>query len=422
MPSPSRPLRIAYPINMMPWGDSPGAGIGRYLFELAQALYSNQRDLDIELLLIRGNNEPAPPFQSMNSLEFPGLRESFCLPARKPAVAEPAGPARTSHAEQQHPSRFARIRNLLNHRIHSRFISRQKADLVHYGMHLGTPPAPRGIPLVITVHDLVPHLYPATITDRTRRGWQEFLAALPRATHFFCVSESVAHDLETHLGLPRNRMTVTHHGVSPVYAPPADRPQALERLHARYQVRPPYLLLVSTIEPRKNQETAIRALLDLPEELVLVLAGGAGWKSEGLPALISELGLEKRVHFPGFIAEEDLPALYGCAETFVFPSHYEGFGLPLIEAMACGTPVVCSRNGALQEVAGDAAILVDASDARGLATAIRQLREAPLLREKYRSAGLRRSATFTWRAAAEATVRGYHRALEAAGGSRTQSR
>jgi glycosyltransferase involved in cell wall biosynthesis len=410
MPPANQTLRIAYPLHMVAWGDSPGTGIGRYLFELAQALHTHRAELGVELLLVRGHKEPAPPFRRLPSSEFPSFRQMLHLPPR--AQRTPTADAAPTGHSRDYPSRLERIQNRITFWAHARFIASQGVDLLHYGTHLGTPPAPRTLPTVITVHDLVPHLYSETITERIRYGWQEFLAAAPHAAHFLCVSAAVAQDLQTHLGLPRSAMTVTPHGVSPTYKPPKAPESDLAQLYSRYQIRPPYLLLVSTIEPRKNQEVAIRALLDLPSELTLVLAGGKGWKAEGLPQLITDLGLEERVHFPGFIADEDLPALYGCAEAFVFPSHYEGFGLPVIEAMACGTPVVCSHGGALPEVAGEAAILVDGADWKGMAAAVRRLRESADLRDRYRRAGLERAAMFTWKAAAKATVAGYRKALD----------
>ncbi len=320
-------------------------------------------------------------------------------PVARPAVAAEPSPA-------------TRLLNRVGDLSRARHLSGESLDLLHYGLHLGRPPAPRSLPTLITVHDLVPEFYPEMVRADAHHGWRQFLRAAKNATHFVTTSETVAGEMERGLGIARDRVTVAPLGVDRGYAPVEDRGAALARLEERYGIRAPYLLLLSTIEPRKNQIAAVRALARLPEEITLVLAGGKGWKSDYLPALIDELRLSPRVHFPGFVDDSDLPALYSCAEVFVFPSHYEGFGMPVIEAMACGTPVVCSRSGALPEVAGDAAVLVEADDWRSLAAATRELLDSTSKRAAAKEKGIERARLFTWERTVQGTVEAYRRALD----------
>jgi glycosyltransferase involved in cell wall biosynthesis len=157
-----------------------------------------------------------------------------------------------------------------------------------------------------------------------------------------------------------------------------------------------------------------RALPGAP--LHLVIAGGKGWLYEPILAAADASPLRERVHFAGFVADADLPGLYSLAELFVFPSHYEGFGIPVLEAMACGTPVVCADNSSLPEVAGDAALLVNATDIDGLAGAMNQVLNEPALRARLVERGFRQAARFSWEDAARRLLEVYDRL----GGSENQ--
>lgn len=393
---------------MFPWGDAPGHGIGRYMYEVARGLIERGDELGVDLALYQDPNVGVGPFSELPVRRFPGLRAALGYPPRGGGAEESAASAAPATGH----SRATRVLNRVRDLSRARFLAGESLDLLHYGFHLGRPPAPRSLPTLITVHDLVPELYPETVGAEVLYGWRCFRRAAENATHFLAVSETVASEMERNLGISRDRVTVALHGVDRQYAPTADRGAARAMLEERYRIRAPYLLLLSTIEPRKNQVAAVRAMTRLPEEISLVLAGGKGWKTEHLPGLIDELRLNRRVHFSGFVDDPDLPALYGCAEVFVFPSHYEGFGLPVVEAMACGTPVVCSRSGALPEVAGDAATLVDADDWRALAAAIQKLLDSGSRRAAAREKGIERARLFTWERTVERTVEAYRRALD----------
>jgi glycosyltransferase involved in cell wall biosynthesis len=177
----------------------------------------------------------------------------------------------------------------------------------------------------------------------------------------------------------------------------------------------PYLLAVGTLEPRKNLLTLLHAYAALPPSVPpLVLTGSPGWGNQTLATTLATLNLGERVRFTGYVADEVLPALYSAAELFLYPSLYEGFGLPVLEAMACGAPVITSSTSSLPEVAGAAAVLIDPQRADHLAEAIQTLLETPDQRARLREAGLARAQTFSWDRCAQDTVNVYRQVLGAA--------
>jgi glycosyltransferase involved in cell wall biosynthesis len=205
---------------------------------------------------------------------------------------------------------------------------------------------------------------------------------------------------------------VTPEGVAKDFRPVPD--DEARSIAAGYGLPEGYLLSLGTREPGKNRETilwAMRYLLDHGADPHLAVVGQAGWGAAAEEELVRNLGLEDRVHFTGYVPQEHLPALYSAAAAFLFPSLYEGFGLPVLEAMACGTPVITSNVSSLPEVAGHAALLVDPRDARALADAVNLVLSDEGVRRRLREAGLARAATFTWRACAEATLAVYRSVL-----------
>jgi glycosyltransferase involved in cell wall biosynthesis len=261
----------------------------------------------------------------------------------------------------------------------------------------------------MTVHDLIFERYPQhhKITNRAflRVGMPLFVRA---ATHIIAVSQHTAHDLNSLYNVSHDKMTVIYEGVDADFQPAP--PAQVAAVRARYSPHRPYLLMLGTLEPRKNHRLALTAIAHLKAQGYphrLVIAGGKGWLFEPISAAVESMGLTNDVLFTGYVPGEDLPGLYSAADALLLPSQYEGFGLPLLEAMACGTPVVCSSASSLPELAGDAALLIDPGDADGLAAAIRQLIDQPDLASTLRQRGLAQARKFTWEATARQTAQLY---------------
>ena len=191
-------------------------------------------------------------------------------------------------------------------------------------------------------------------------------------------------------------------------------PEEITRVKEKYRLPKSFYLFVGTLEPRKNIPCVIEAwdLISSDSTSDLVIAGRDGWKTGPIRKAASKVRQPNRIHFPGFIESEDLPALLSGAEAFVWPSLWEGFGLPPLEAMACGTPVVTSDESSLPEVVADAAITVSPEDVDMIANAMRALLVHEDLRETLRERALKRAAEFTWKRTAELTYEAYRRALE----------
>jgi alpha-1,3-rhamnosyl/mannosyltransferase len=230
---------------------------------------------------------------------------------------------------------------------------------------------------------------------------------LKRCAVVLTPSETVAEQVSSELAFPRDRIVVTPEGV---------RPSALRSgTPATGPDRRSYLLFTGTREPRKNLDRLLRAFAQVGDlDLDLVVAGPAGWGSGDLRARTVELGLAGRVEFPGYLGDEDLAALLAGARAFVFPSLYEGFGLPPLEAMAAGVPVVAARAGALPEVLGDAPFWCDPLDVESIAAAIRAAVTDDGLRARAVAAGHARAAGYDWAETARLTLGAYERASEEA--------
>lgn len=263
-------------------------------------------------------------------------------------------------------------------------------------------------PTVVTIHDVGYRVFPEAHTARRRLELEVTTRWSVRAArHIVTISHATKCDLVAWYGVDPQRITVTHLGVSAGFAPPAD-PQDIAEVRMRYGVHQrPYVLYIGTVQPRKNLVRVIDALahtLAAGYDLDLVIAGKQGWLSESIVRRAAELGITHHVHFTGYVADADLPALLAGAQAFVFPSLYEGFGMPVLEAMACGTPVITSTMSSLPEVAGDAALLVDPLDTNAIAWAIMRLCDDENLRTDLRWRGLARVRQFTWEECARRTL------------------
>ncbi len=282
-------------------------------------------------------------------------------------------------------------------------------------------PRRRPCPVVLTVHDLIGMLFPRNLPPVARWYWGRWL---PRTIHWadriIADSQHTRADLVRLLDIDPQRIEVIHLGVDPAFRPLQDR-VALEAVRARHGLPEAFILYLGTIEPRKGVDTLVAAFANLAGELYhhLVIAGKKGWYTDALFRQVVALGLEQRVHFAGYVADADIPAFCNLADLFVFPSHYEGFGLPPLEAMACGTPVVSSDAASLPEVLGEAALLVPPGDRAALAGAMRSAVQDGELRARLRARGLERAAQFTWEQTARRTASVY---AEVAGRDRLPDR
>ncbi len=268
---------------------------------------------------------------------------------------------------------------------------------------------------VITVHDLAFLLYPHFLTRESARYYGHIDQAVRWTDHIISVSESTKRDTIQHLGVAEDRITVVHEAANPVFRP-MDRQEAREQIRYRHGIEAPYILFVSTIEPRKNVPTLLRALWQLvecyKEDVRLVLAGGKGWLFEDAFSVVDELKLDRRVHFVGRVSSEDLLYLYNAAEMLAHPAFYEGFGLPPLEAMACGLPVIVSNVASLPEVVGDAGFLIDPHEVDELTVAMWRVLNDDGLRQEMRQKGLKQAGRFSWERAARETMAIYKLAFE----------
>jgi len=262
------------------------------------------------------------------------------------------------------------------------------------------PPTLPSTRTLLTVHDLSFLHYPDHFVPKLVRYLSRAVPrAIERADCVLADSQATRNDLIELLGAPPDKVEVLYSGVSPRFQPQAEEGEA-EHIRTRYGLdERPYVLAVGTVQPRKNYAMLMRAFVRAAAEAVLVIAGGPGWLCEDIFALADQY--PDQVRMPGFVDDGDLPALYRGAALLAFPSLYEGFGLPVLEAMACATPVLCSNQSSLPEVAGDAALLLDPNDEEAWAGSIRSLLKDPARRQAMAAAGLARAAAFTWEHAAK---------------------
>jgi glycosyltransferase involved in cell wall biosynthesis len=264
-----------------------------------------------------------------------------------------------------------------------------KIDALHFTDWM-YPPQQGGV-RATTIHDLVPLRFPEWVTPRTREmHGEKYANAAHTCDVIFTNSEFTATDVVEFLGVPRERIRVARPGIGVGFSSEG----------RRADLGGPYVLGVGTLEPRKNLRRLVEAWRLLAGDLTLALVGGEGWGAQ--PELA-----DPRIRALGFVSDSDLPTLYRGAEVFVYPSLFEGFGIPIIEAMACGTPVVASAHPSLDEACGDAAVRADPGDPGHIAAAIE---EATQRRDELVPRGLAHAARFTWRTVGELFLRGYEEA------------
>ena len=288
-----------------------------------------------------------------------------------------------------------------------------KIDLFHATNYF-LPPA-RTAKRIVTIHDLSFLVVPQYCSPKIVGPFSTGIGRFARdADAIIVYSDSTKKDIVSILGVPESKISVIHMAVDDEFGRSAEDADWLKGTH---QVVPPYILYVGMLEPRKNVPAILRAFSaisgDFPHQLVLV--GDRGWMYEEIFQLCDELGLGERVRFIGFVGHDKLAAFYRYADVFLFPSFYEGFGLPVLEAMQCGCPVVTARNSSLPEVGGDAALYVDAGDWKGFAEQMSTVLKDASLRNRLARDGREQAARFSWKRSAARTLDLYR---EVAGGNR----
>lgn len=289
-------------------------------------------------------------------------------------------------------------------------------DIFHATEHL-LPPL-KNAKSVFTFHDAIYALFPEHHLPMNRAFLGLMMPRfLRRANAIIAVSECSKRDCARLYGIHPDRIQVIYEAADDGLAPVLDE-AALAAARAKYNLPPRYLLYLGTIEPRKNLPALFAAFRDViaaPQfaDVQLVLVGRKGWMFQPTLDAIDQLGLTGRVTLTDYVASADLPALLSGASAFVFPSLYEGFGLPPLEAMACGAPVICSSAASLPEVVGDAALTFDPRDARALRAAITRVLADPALARELRQKGLAQAKQFSWQRAAKQTLDVYRRVAQA---------
>jgi alpha-1,3-rhamnosyl/mannosyltransferase len=306
-----------------------------------------------------------------------------------------------------------RTANTLKYELVLRHVCRPR----HFDIYHETgwfPPVLPSVPIVFTIHDL--SLITHAKMHPQDRVWFFKLFRKHRmrhAAHILTVSEFIRNEICEVLSISQEAVTAVPEAAAPHFWP---RPcESVEQIRQVYALPQEYLLFVGSLEPRKNLPLLIRAMQHCQSDISLVLVGWEGWGDKSWMETIRHAGLQKRIVFTGYVDDDTLACLYSGATAFVYPSMYEGFGLPILEAMACGCPVICSNTASMPEVAGDAAVLIDPCDVDDLANAIDALTASRDLRLERIQKGLVRAAEFSWSRTAELTRDVYYSVFRASG-------
>ena len=360
-----------------------GGGIGRYTRELVQALVAADQE---------------------NEYRFFSAKQPASLPVANPL---PAAPNTAYHPAPLGERWLYRLWHRLQCPLPVQWIT-GPLDLFH-SPDFVLPPVSGGTPTLLTVHDLSFVHYPQTFPPPLVAYLNQVVPrSIERASHLLADSKATKRDLIDIWQIPATKITVLYSGVSAAFRPITDG-DMLAGVRLKYNLgQAPYLLSVGTIQPRKNYQMLIRAFQPVAARWPhnLVIAGGKGWLYDDVLAEIERQGLHGRVHFIGFAEDADLPALYSGATLFVFPSLYEGFGLPLLEAMACGLPVITSNASSLLEVAArlpdgrQTAVPLSPQQPAAWTEAIGQLIADPARRQHLAAAGFQQAQRFAWSQAA----------------------
>lgn len=256
---------------------------------------------------------------------------------------------------------------------------------------------------VLSIHDLTHIFYPQTMANYNRLIHRIFFTSSMRnANHIITMSEHTKKSIVEHFNIVPTKISVIYEGVDEKFKP-LDKMEA-KKILQRYSIERPYLLSVGTLEPKKNYTRLLKAYNAVKTDLDLIIVGKKGWKADDIFKTIASLGIKERVKILGYVQNDDLPYLYNGAEVFVFPSLYEGFGLPLLEAMACGTPVICSNTSSLAEISGDAAIKFNPESVDEIVNQLQRVIDDNDLKRRLTKLGLARAKEFSWDKTAKQTL------------------
>lgn len=372
-------MRIGIDATALP---AQPVGVGNYIIQFVKALA--KMDIDYELIVFAQK----------------GKRDLFDIP----------------NDENLHwvivPDKSPMYRLIWEQTTFPRLVHRAEVDLLH-SLHY-TQPVRLGCPSIVTIHDMTFFLFPDLHT-RSKRLFFPFAirSSVRRADALIAISESTRQDSIRLLGVSPQKIFTTQLGITDEFRVVKDN-ELLAKVRKKYDLPEEFVLYVGLVEPRKNIPFLIRAYKSLADEGIkhnLVIVGRIGWMYQEVFKQIEELGLEGRVQFTGYLPQDDLPMVYNLASLFVYPTKYEGFGLPALEAMACGTPVVTTAISSLPEIVGDAGMLIPPGDEQALASAMAEVLHDSTLFNQLRTRGLQRSEHFTWERTAQQTLKVYQQVL-----------
>jgi len=295
-----------------------------------------------------------------------------------------------------------------------RLVRQSRVGLLHSPHY--TRPLSLSCASVVTFHDMTFFLYPHLHARFKRIFFPTAIRLSARlADALIAVSENTKKDAVRLLGVSGDKITAISHGVGEEFHPITDA-RLLEDIRLKYGLPQDFILNVGVVEPRKNLTLLLKSYQRLHSQgisLPLVVVGGLGWMYEDVFRLVESLEIKEQVHFTGYVPNHDLPIIYNLAKVFVYPSIYEGFGLPPLEAMACGIPVITTAVSSMPEHVGDAGILVPPQDEKALTNALQKLINDSNLQEELSSRGPERASQFTWKRTAQETIKVYQSVLTA---------
>lgn len=347
----------------------------------------------------------------LHHLLYVAPEEEFVVVSNRPVCTATSLPAQAHIFERY---RFP-VRNVWMQTLLPMALCQIQPDVAHFTNSIA--PLVKCVPTVITIHDMTLSLFPRLHPLRKQVLTRPLVALAARtADAIITVSHSARQDILRLTGVPAERVHVIHEAAAPAFHPIQDR-ELLEVVRRRYRLAERIILYVGTIEPRKNLLRLIEAYAhlrrrgELPHQLVCV--GPFGWGYQEVRRRIEELQLGEAIRLTGYVPFADLAPLYNLSEIFVFPSLYEGFGLPVIEAMACGTPVITARNSSFREIADGAVEAIDPLETDAIAEALLRLARDADWRQELGERGLARAREFSWVHAAQKTLNVYREVVEA---------